>query len=92
MGEILAYRPHLYNLNTTTLDWKHIKLTGGYLWRNSAKVAQVRSEHCDRCQRINVLYFSFSEATPSRHCVKKHSLLWPLLSSTKLDIICYRNK
>ncbi|HHQ4787946.1 TPA: hypothetical protein ACSP23_003420, partial [Aeromonas hydrophila] len=47
------------------LGWEHINLNGDYLWRSSAKVgARGSSGHCDRCHRLSVLYFPFSETTP----------------------------
>jgi TnpA family transposase len=46
------------------LGWEHINLTGDYLWRSSAKVGAGSSGHCDRCHRLSVLYFPFSETTP----------------------------
>ena len=48
------------------LGWEHINLTGDYLWRSSAKVGAGSSGHCDRCHRLSVLYFPFSETTPPR--------------------------
>jgi hypothetical protein len=47
------------------LGWEHINLTGDYLWRSSAKVGAGSSGHCDRCHRLSVLYFPFSETTPA---------------------------
>jgi hypothetical protein len=46
------------------LGWEHINLTGDYLWRSSAKVGAGSSGRCDRCHRLSVLYFPFSETTP----------------------------
>ena len=46
------------------LGWEHINLTGDYLWRSSARSARASSGRYDRCNRLSVLYFPFSEATP----------------------------
>ena len=46
------------------LGWEHINLTG------AAAPRSVRGSlgHCDRCHRLSVLYFPFSETTPTWLC------------------------
>jgi hypothetical protein len=46
------------------LGWEHINLTGDYLWRSSAKIGACKSGCYGHCNRLSVLYFPFSEATP----------------------------
>ncbi len=46
------------------LSWEHINLTGDYLRRSSAKVGAGKFRPLRPLQRLNVLYFPFSEATP----------------------------
>jgi hypothetical protein len=46
------------------LGWEHINLTGDYLWQQR-KIGAGSSGRYDRCNRLSVRFFPFSEATPS---------------------------
>lgn len=48
----------------SSLSWEHINLTGDYLWRSSAKMAQASPGHFALCDQLNVRFFPFSEAAP----------------------------
>ena len=47
------------------LGWEHINLTGDYLWRNNAKIGAGKFRLLRPLQPAYVLYFSFSETTPT---------------------------
>ena len=47
------------------LGWEHINLTGDYLWRSSAKIGAGKFRPLRPLQTGLVLYFPFSETTPS---------------------------
>ncbi len=46
------------------LGWEHINLTGDYLCAAAPRSVRGSLGHCDRCHRLSVLYFPFSETTP----------------------------